>query len=198
LKIRRFGHVINKDGVFGTHSRECRQGPFRFLEARLDEPCTYSFAQSLLQRLEIGDDVLTIVVAGHADDHLGTVNVGTGILNELVERLLIPDDGSRLEGGRAVEASFLGVRFNLVAGCFEYSYSSADYRVEFGICEIGPLLDCGLVILRAVPEVRSVVGLAHITVMDGANYLALRPPVAGGTDYFRRRACPNSGACVLI
>jgi hypothetical protein len=61
---------------------------------------------SRLQCLEIGDDVLTIVVAGHADDHLGAVNVGAGILNKLVERLLIPGDGSRLEGGRVVEPGF--------------------------------------------------------------------------------------------
>src|SRR5882757_9104955 len=62
--------------------------------------------RSRLERLKVGDDVLAIVAARDADEHLGTVHVGAGILNELVQRLLIPRDGSRLEGGRVVEPGF--------------------------------------------------------------------------------------------
>jgi hypothetical protein len=61
---------------------------------------------SRLQPLGIGDDVLTIVVAGHVDDYLGAVNVGAGILKEFVERRLIPGDDRRLECGRIVEPGF--------------------------------------------------------------------------------------------
>jgi hypothetical protein len=97
---------VDPDSAGMVERREIYRPQFCRTRLRALAPWNLRVGLSRLQRLEIGDDVLTIVVAGHADDHPGTVNVGGRILQEFVELLIIPGDGSRLECGRIVEPGF--------------------------------------------------------------------------------------------
>src|ERR1700731_1993437 len=57
-----------------------------------------------LQSLQIGDDVLTVRRVGDADEHLRAMNVRGGIREELIERVFVPREIRRLEGGRVAVA----------------------------------------------------------------------------------------------
>jgi len=47
---------------------------------------------SRLQRLEIRNDVLPMLGVWNADDHLCAVNIGGWVLQEFIQRLLVPGD----------------------------------------------------------------------------------------------------------
>ena len=57
-----------------------------------------------LQRLEIRNDVLPMLGVWNADDHLCAVNIGRGVLQEFIQRLLVPGDVRTLQGRRKVIA----------------------------------------------------------------------------------------------
>src|SRR4029077_17009069 len=59
---------------------------------------------SFLQRLEIGDYVLSIAFAGKIDKHFCPVNVPGGVREKLVELGVIPGDARVLHRGRKIEA----------------------------------------------------------------------------------------------
>ena len=59
---------------------------------------------SFLQRMEIGDHVLSIALAGKIDEHFCPVNVPAGVREKLVELGVIPGDVGILHSGREIEA----------------------------------------------------------------------------------------------
>jgi|SRR5271169_2837562 len=59
---------------------------------------------SLLQRVEIGDDILPIGLIGEIDEHLGPVNEANRVCEEFVEVGVVPGDVRVLHRGGEVES----------------------------------------------------------------------------------------------
>src|SRR5258708_13387146 len=54
------------------------------------------------QRLEIRNDVAPMLGVWNTDDHFCPVNIGRGVLQEFIERLLVPRDVRRFQGRREI------------------------------------------------------------------------------------------------
>src|SRR4029077_14661509 len=59
---------------------------------------------SILQRMEIGDHVLSIAFAGEIDEHFCPVNVPCGVPEKLVELGVVPGDVRVLHRGGKIES----------------------------------------------------------------------------------------------
>src|SRR5215471_9692388 len=55
-----------------------------------------------LQGLEVGDNILAVCRIRHVDEHLGAVDIGGRISEELIERMVVPGDVCCLQRGRII------------------------------------------------------------------------------------------------
>ena len=58
------------------------------------------------QRLEIRNDVAPMLGVWNADNHFCSVNIGRGVLQEFIQRLLVPRDVCRFQGRREIVAGY--------------------------------------------------------------------------------------------
>src|ERR1700733_12139545 len=61
---------------------------------------------SVLERIEIRDDVLTVRGVGHAEEHAGAVHDTVWVLQELVQGGVVPGDPGVLHPGRELESRY--------------------------------------------------------------------------------------------